>query len=186
MATLAAIAVENLINNYASEGWEYVRSEEFRADFFKSRWASLLDDSNPLLQMFIFRREADLRTSATEEDASMEETVVKSIDNDSYQVYLIKKYDIEMNDVLNKLICVNKSFQNLESALLYAHEIESASDERKRKAEEEKIEAVKNGVAEKAECPSCGGVITTKTEACNHCNAWLGSGSALKPIPINK
>jgi hypothetical protein len=35
-------------------------------------------------------------------------------------------------------------------------------------------------------CPSCRKEITTNTEACNHCNAWLGSGSALKPIPINK
>lgn len=33
-----------------------------------------------------------------------------------------------------------------------------------------------------AECPQCKGWITTTTEACSHCNAWLGAGSNLKPI----
>ena len=39
------------------------------------------------------------------------------------------------------------------------------------------------GMGRPAICPSCGGDITTKTEACNHCNAWLGSNSDIKPIP---
>jgi hypothetical protein len=186
MATMAAIAVENLINYYAREGWEYVRSEEFRADFFKSRWASFFDDSNPLLQMFIFRRDAGIRANVTEEDASIELTFSKYLDNDAYQIYLVKKYSIEMNNVLNKFICVNKSFQNIESALSYAHEIESANDIQISKFQEEQIEAIKNDVGKKAECPSCGGLITTKTEACNHCNAWLGTGSNMKPIPVSE
>jgi hypothetical protein len=32
-------------------------------------------------------------------------------------------------------------------------------------------------------CPDCSGVIYMDTEACNHCNAWLGSGAKKKPIP---
>lgn len=34
-----------------------------------------------------------------------------------------------------------------------------------------------------ATCPKCGGEIRTTTEACNHCNAWLGAGSKDKPTP---
>lgn len=58
MAKKASKAIESLINYYAEDGWEYVRSEEFRADFFKSGMASFFNDkNNPLLQMFIFRQE---------------------------------------------------------------------------------------------------------------------------------
>jgi hypothetical protein len=57
-STQASIAIESLINLYAKDGWEYVRSEEFRADFFKSTFKSIVsDDANPRLQMFIFRQE---------------------------------------------------------------------------------------------------------------------------------
>jgi hypothetical protein len=32
-----------------------------------------------------------------------------------------------------------------------------------------------------ATCPNCHGAITSITEACTHCNTWLGVGSGLKP-----
>ena len=35
-----------------------------------------------------------------------------------------------------------------------------------------------------AHCPNCNGIITTSTEACNHCNTWLGAGADLKPLPV--
>ena len=33
-------------------------------------------------------------------------------------------------------------------------------------------------------CPKCNGAITSITDACNHCNPWLGAGSNLKPILV--
>lgn len=35
-------------------------------------------------------------------------------------------------------------------------------------------------------CPKCKGEIRTTTEACFHCNSWLGKGSDLKPISVNQ
>jgi len=57
-ANKASVAVEHLLNHYAKDGWEYVRSEEFNADFFRSTAASIFSDknNNPRLQMFIFRQ----------------------------------------------------------------------------------------------------------------------------------
>ncbi len=34
-----------------------------------------------------------------------------------------------------------------------------------------------------ASCPKCDGLITTKTDMCQHCQTWLGVGSNQKPIP---
>jgi RsiW-degrading membrane proteinase PrsW (M82 family) len=35
-------------------------------------------------------------------------------------------------------------------------------------------------------CPKCNGLIKTTTESCGHCNAWLGSNSADKPLAIDE
>jgi hypothetical protein len=61
LANQASMAIERLINYYAQQGWEYVRSEEFYADFFKSGLKIFFDEmgktnNNPRLQMFIFRK----------------------------------------------------------------------------------------------------------------------------------
>lgn len=40
-------------------------------------------------------------------------------------------------------------------------------------------------LGEPASCPKCGGAIRTTTDACNHCNAWLGGNAKEKPIPKN-
>jgi hypothetical protein len=48
----------------------------------------------------------------------------KSLDNDSYLIFLTKKYAIEKNGVLDKFICAEKLFNNIEEALGYADELE--------------------------------------------------------------
>lgn len=54
----ASKAIENLMNYYAADGWEYVRSEKVFAEFFKSTARGLFESrkNNPPLQMFIFRK----------------------------------------------------------------------------------------------------------------------------------
>jgi hypothetical protein len=42
-----------------------------------------------------------------------------------------------------------------------------------------------DALGEPASCPKCGGAIRTTTDACNHCNAWLGGNAKEKPIPKN-
>ena len=43
----------------------------------------------------------------------------KSLSNDAYKIYLSKKYAIEKNDVLGKIIANNKLFENIDEALKY-------------------------------------------------------------------
>ena len=48
----------------------------------------------------------------------------KSLDNDAYKIYLSKKYTIEKNDALGKIIVKDKLFGSIEEALRYADECE--------------------------------------------------------------
>ncbi len=48
----------------------------------------------------------------------------KELNNDSYVLYLVDKYQIEKNLVLNQLITCDKIFSNADEALAFAHEIE--------------------------------------------------------------
>ena len=45
---------------------------------------------------------------------------IKSIDNDAYKIYLVKKYCIEKNMALGKFIVGDKLFNSIEEALSYA------------------------------------------------------------------
>ena len=48
----------------------------------------------------------------------------KDLQHDAYKLYLVTKYNIERNAVLNQLVCRNKVFASLEEALFYAHSLE--------------------------------------------------------------
>lgn len=50
----------------------------------------------------------------------------KSLENDSYKIYLVKKYGIEKNEALGKIICQGKLFQDTEQALQHAAELDGA------------------------------------------------------------
>jgi len=57
----------------------------------------------------------------------------KNLHNDSYKLYLVEKYNISRNEVLNKFVLVNKLYQNLDEVLIAAHEkdkVESESDDK--------------------------------------------------------
>lgn len=51
------------------------------------------------------------------------------LSNDSYKIYLTKKFNIEKNDVLGKFICSDKLFDTVDAALTYAMEIDAKSSE---------------------------------------------------------
>ena len=50
----------------------------------------------------------------------------KSLANDSYKIFLVKKYGIEKNDALGKIICQGKLFDDTEQALKHAAQIDGA------------------------------------------------------------
>ena len=49
-----------------------------------------------------------------------------TLDNDEYKIFLVKKYGIEKNEALGKIICEGKLFDNIEQALQHAAEIDGA------------------------------------------------------------
>lgn len=127
LAVQASKAVENLINHFAKEGWEYVRSEEFRTGFFRTGLSSFMDGStNPLLQMFIFRKEyfADASSVKNSYLGAITDSK-KDLKDDSYRIYLQRKFLIERSFVFDKIICGDKLFESLEDALDYAHQLDA-------------------------------------------------------------
>jgi hypothetical protein len=51
-------------------------------------------------------------------------TLNRSLDDDGYKIYLVKKYPLEFNDVLKKHIFNNKLYESVEDALVGMHEFE--------------------------------------------------------------
>ena len=48
----------------------------------------------------------------------------KKLDNETYQLFLVEKYNIKKNDTLEKFVLDNKPYSNLSDALEVAHKIE--------------------------------------------------------------
>lgn len=51
----------------------------------------------------------------------------KTLDNDSYKIYLTKKFQIQKNEALGKFICIDKLFDSVDEALSYASQCDGAS-----------------------------------------------------------
>lgn len=52
----------------------------------------------------------------------------KSLSNDAYKIYLVKKYPLEFNEVLKKYIFNNKLFDSIDDALITVHQVEIANE----------------------------------------------------------
>ena len=48
----------------------------------------------------------------------------KNLDNDTYQLYLVEKYDIKKNETLNKYVFKGQPYKELKEALEKAHELD--------------------------------------------------------------
>lgn len=49
-----------------------------------------------------------------------------SLDNAQYRLWLVKHYGIERNDILNEVVCGEKSFETADDALRYAHSVQTS------------------------------------------------------------
>ena len=49
----------------------------------------------------------------------------KKLDNETYQLYLVDKYDIKKNDTLQKYVLNNTPYPDLQEALKVAHNLET-------------------------------------------------------------
>lgn len=52
----------------------------------------------------------------------------KDVAHDAYKLYLVGKYEIEKNVVLDQLTCRQRLFPNIAEALIFAHELECANE----------------------------------------------------------
>ena len=52
----------------------------------------------------------------------------KDINDDTYQLYLVEKYNIKKNDTLNKFVLNDKPYNDLIEVLKVAHAIEIVDD----------------------------------------------------------
>jgi len=52
----------------------------------------------------------------------------KDLSQDGYKLYLLTKYSIEKNSVLDQITCRNRLFPNVAEALIFAHQIECPSE----------------------------------------------------------
>ena len=95
----------------------------------------------------------------------------RSLSNDAYKIFLVKKYDISKNDVLDKFIVMDKLFPTIDAALEAAHEIYSS---------------IKDEIPPSdpiGTCPQCQADIARNSERCPKCDAlFVGKHAKWKPI----
>ena len=85
----------------------------------------------------------------------------RNLENDSYKIYLTKKYSIEKNEVLGKFVCDDRLFDTVDDALKQAMDIDL------------KGSAVKLSTANSdgsITCAKCGGVNRNNEVNCRYCS----------------
>ena len=54
----------------------------------------------------------------------------KSLKNDAYKLFLLEKYGVSKNDVLNQFVCNNKIFNAIEDVFEFTHKLELSASEK--------------------------------------------------------
>lgn len=68
-----------------------------------------------------------LNDQKTEKNTHITNNIIngeKSLGNDAYRLFLLKKYGVSKNDVLNQFVCDNKLFNSIDDVFDYAHNLE--------------------------------------------------------------
>ncbi len=102
----------------------------------------------------------------------------RDLDNDEYQVYLVKKYSVEKNEVLGKFLANGKSYESVAAALLAVHQSdleEEAQRLNKLALEQDRInnDSSKPHPNTHVKCPDCKGLVRKEATKCRHCGCKL-------------
>ena len=89
----------------------------------------------------------------------------KDLNSDAYKIFLTKKYGVEKNEALGKIICGDKLFDNAEDALSYANDCEKVAEQ--------------NLV-----CPNCEASVNMNDIGCWRCSASFSGLSSWKPTHV--
>lgn len=170
---------EAIRKNLAQGGYhsEYVRIQErFDGYYQTAKWLGI---SAGALIMFggaiLFSRKSKLNSDNCGSTGSRLHTGVKSLDQEAYKIFLVNKYGINKNLALDGIVCVDRLFDSIESALQYADELE------KPKVKNAVVHLVQPDVAD-ATCPNCDSSINSNDECCWRCSASFMEGSDWQPI----
>jgi hypothetical protein len=123
----------------------------------------------PKLQAAIYSAEARSEASVNQSKNSWNKE--RDLSSDEYQIYLIKKYQVEKNEVLGRFIADGKSYANVDDALSAAHEKDLEGE----KLAQEKFN---NDLSEPhpdthVKCPECRGLVRKEANKCRHCGCRL-------------
>lgn len=88
----------------------------------------------------------------------------KNLNNDSYLIYLTKKYKVEFNSGLNKFVCDEKLFTTSEEALAHAHEIDATAKQVKKSTLDKDNYII---------CATCTGKNPPSDKTCRYCRTEL-------------
>jgi ribosomal protein L40E len=88
----------------------------------------------------------------------------RELSNDSYLIYLTKKYRIEFNSALSKFICNDKLFLTSDEAVEHAHELELKNDPVKKSSLDKNNFII---------CGTCSGKNGVKDSTCRYCKTDL-------------
>lgn len=88
------------------------------------RLQQLYDDIN----LVIKEKEERLREHITNKNKKTFDGI-RDISDDSYQLYLVEKFNIKKNDTLNKFVLNDKPYSDLDEVLKIAHELEVSNNE---------------------------------------------------------
>ncbi|WP_293626619.1 MULTISPECIES: hypothetical protein [unclassified Polynucleobacter] len=126
------------------------------------------------MMLFILHKKSHANKELASEEMTFSEE--KNIDNDAYKIFLTKKYNINKNLALNKIICKDKLFDTVDDALNYAYKCDTPKIETvTRKAQPEVVDAI---------CPNCDAPINSKDVECWQCSASFSEQSSWKPLPL--
>jgi len=89
----------------------------------------------------------------------------RNLTNDSYKIYLVKKYKIEKNDVLSKFVCSDRLFESIDQALEFADSLEDPVSQPIMAPEIPEIPELINGMNELRSNPTSDSNIATSNQA---------------------
>jgi len=75
-----------------------------------------------------------IKPTRVEQQAKLAYTGESNLENDSYILFLVKKYAIEKNDVLGKYVLKEKLYASIDDALRVGDELEQADQEKRRES----------------------------------------------------
>jgi hypothetical protein len=105
---------------YSNIGWKK------KGGFYKAKLVGYIGEMDPRINELKEHLLSHMNRNNLDSTESNSFDGKKDINEDTYQLYLVEKYDIKKNDTLNKFVLNGKPYSDLIEVLKVAHELESS------------------------------------------------------------